>query len=133
MKNKKKKSEAKKHSPLIYILRAELIAVGLTLILVALLSFLLYKGVLGIEAVPALNTVIKLIGALSAAVITCVSICQKRLVYSTVSGGVYVILSFLLFSLMCGKFEISVKLLSDIGIGVGAGVLTGLACGIIKK
>lgn len=133
MKNKKKKSEKKKRSPVICILRAELIAVGLTLLLVALLSFLLYKGVLGIETVPVFNTVIKLIGALCAAVITCICICQKRFIYSAVSGGVYVILSFLLFSLMCGKFEISVRLLSDLGIGIGAGVSAALTCGIIKK
>ena len=86
MKRVKKSREKKKSSVWLSILKAELLAVAVTLAFIALFSLLLYQGVLGIEYVSFINTAIKIIGSLTAVLVTVFTIKEKRLLMCIISG-----------------------------------------------
>lgn len=126
MKRVKKSREKKKSSVWLSILKAELLAVAVTLAFIALFSFLLYQGVLGIEYVSFINTAIKIIGSLTAVLVTVFTIKEKRLLMCIISGIIYTISAYLILSLMIGQFEINAGILSDMVIGAGIGAITAL-------
>ena len=133
MKRSKHKKEKRKVGTAANILKAELLAVAMTLALIALVSFLLFQGILSVDSLSIINTVIKVLGTLTAAVITACLVKSKVLVMCVTSGIIYVLASYAVLSLFIGKFIFSVALLSDLAIGAGAGFAASLICGGMKK
>ena len=114
-------------SGLLSALRGGLIAVVLSVALVAAYAFMLQKQWLGVESVGTVNIVIKLVCAAAAALIA-VRSCPGRLpVWGAVSGGIYILLTTLTFSLISGEFGLNTGFLADIAMCVLCGAAAGIA------
>lgn len=129
---RKHKKQNKETKPVICIIRSVLIATAVTIVLVVLLSYLLYKGILSVNTVPVANTVIKTVSAALCGFFTACFVKEKRILYSAVAGIAYVLTAFLAFSAFCGELSFSLGTLSDIAIGAIASVLTAFVHNLIK-
>lgn len=129
----KKKTEKKQASNLLIIIRSLFLGLLLTLLLVAILTFVLYKGILSIEAVPIANTLIKIIGAFFSAMLVHIATNSKKLLLSGITGMLFSLLSFVIFSIISGSFSFTVRVLTDMGLGLLSGILTSFMLELFKK
>lgn len=108
------------------MLKASMLAAVLTLALVLIYAFVLQQGWLDEGSIPIVTAVIKILGAAFAAFI-CVRRSQsKRWLMGGCAGGVYTMLAFAVFSIAAQSFNFSLAMLSDILMGVLAGMVTGM-------
>lgn len=122
-----------KSNPWIKVPIAALVASAVSLGLIALYAFSLYKGWLSIYSVPVANTVIKAIGGLLAGFIAVIGIEKMRIVQGAAAGVLYIIFAFVMFSILSSSFNINTQLLMDIGMGAVSGALSGMVYGVLKK
>ena len=111
---------------LLKIIKAALIACALGVALVALCALFLQKQWLDIGSLPYINIAIKLVSAASAACIACIKAKDKALIRGMAAAACYMLLSFVIFSLISGGFELNTALLSDVLICAGAGAIVGI-------
>lgn len=112
---------------------AALIASVLSIALIVLYSLILYMGWLDISTVHVVNTVFKIIGSVFAAYLAVRRMTEHYALMGGISGAIYILFAFLIFSILSEKFEFTNQLLLDIGMGILAGILTGMLCASIKK
>ncbi|MEG1559758.1 MAG: TIGR04086 family membrane protein [Clostridia bacterium] len=127
------RSKVKKQSAVFIVIKAALIASIVSIVLIVLFAVLLYNGILNEGSISVVNTIIKVLGAALAAFLTVRKVEEKRFIMGAISGISYTVLAFLVFSLMSTKFSISLGLLSDLGMGLLAGMLTGLLYQTLKR
>ena len=96
--------------------------------IIAILLFALLIKVAGIAdtAIPPVNQVIKVLGIMITACLFCRRPGELKWLFGGIAGAVYIVLGYLVFSLMQGAFTFSLVLLSDVGMGFIIGVLTSL-------
>lgn len=133
MKRQKRKLEKKQISDIAIVIRSVIISIIATLVLVALLSLLLYKGTLGLDSVPIANTIIKILGSVFAAFLSYIAVSGKKMIWCGGAGLLYALISYIVFSAICKEFSINLRIITDMGIGVLSGVLTTFVCGLIKR
>ena len=108
------------------IVRGSLIGSAVGVALVALCALFLQKQWLEIGSLPYINIAIKLVSAASAACIACIKAKDKALIRGMAAAACYMLLSFVIFSLISGGFELNTALLSDVLICAGAGAIVGI-------
>lgn len=108
------------------IVKAALIASVLTILLIVIYAFILHQGWLSENTVSMANSLIKVIGAVIASLLV-VRRCERLAwLYGALAGVVYVLLAFVVFSLLTDTFTLSLALLSDLGVGFLAGMVTAM-------
>ena len=105
---------------------AALIACACGVALVALSAFVMQKQWLPFESLPYINIGIKLVSAAAAALISCRKASDRAPLRGALSGALYMAVSFVIFSLICGSFELSSALLFDLLICAGVGFVIGI-------
>lgn len=110
-------------------LGASLISSALSVGLVALVSFLLLKQTISMDAVPYVNTGLKVVCSALAALLAVMRAKELVLVRGVLAGACYMVVSFIVFSLVTGSFEAGAENLYDLLICS----LSGAAVGIIKN
>ena len=112
--------------------RSALAAAALSVALVAGAAFVLMKQWLPIESAGALNTVIKIVCAAIAALLTVCGGAPRAWLWGAVGGLLYMLLTVVVFSLISGEFSPGTGVFADIIMCLLAGAVTGIVRNIIK-
>ena len=115
------------------VIFAALIAAVISILLILLYAWCLYNGWLDVTTVPVANTVLKALGAIIAALLAVRGVESNRAIIGGASGALYILLAFIMFSVLSSSFDFNTQLLLDIGMGALAGVLVGMLYGVLKK
>ncbi|MBO4562473.1 MAG: TIGR04086 family membrane protein [Clostridia bacterium] len=108
------------------VIRGALIACAASVILVIAFAFALQKQWLGMESINAVNTGIKVVSALTAAAIAARSVKSRTLLWGALAGGAYMLITFLVFSLLSGKFSLSLAVAADFAMCMLGGAIVGI-------
>lgn len=112
--------------------KAVIISLMVSFILVVLYAVALKEELLATTTMTLFTTVIKVICAALAGLLA-VRRCRRRLwLYGAAGGGLYTLLSFGVFSAVAGTLCVSLALLSDIGMGALAGLLSVMIMQMLK-
>ena len=112
--------------------KAVIISLMVSFILVVLYAVALKEDLLAATTMTLFTTVIKVICAALAGLLA-VRRCRRRLwLYGAAGGGLYTLLSFGVFSAVAGTLCVSLALLSDIGMGALAGLLSVMIMQMLK-
>ena len=107
-------------------LRAALIGTALGTALVALFALILQKQWLGMDSIPYVNSGIKIVSAAVSALIAVRKAPDHTLLWGAAAGGLYMLISFVVFSLISGSFSLGTELICDITICLLAGAVMGI-------
>lgn len=113
-------------NPYLGILFGVIASMLLSVVLVAAAALLLQKQVLGFESVYFVNPVIKSVCALFAALIGTKRFEKLRWLWGAVCGGVYIVLTTLLFGLLSGALNLTAANLADLAMCAAAGMIGGI-------
>lgn len=112
--------------------KAVIISLMVSFVLVVLYAVALKEELLAATTMTLFTTVIKVICAALAGLLA-VRRCRRRLwLYGAAGGGLYTLLSFGVFSAVAGTLCVSLALLSDIGMGALAGLLSVMIMQMLK-
>ena len=112
--------------------KAAIISLMVSFVLVVLYAVALKEELLATTTMTLFTTVIKVICAALAGLLA-VRRCRRRLwLYGAAGGGLYTLLSFGVFSAVAGTLCVSLALLSDIGMGALAGLLSVMIMQMLK-
>lgn len=127
-----RKENAKVHSPIFEVAIAVVVAVILSLLLILLAALLIKLCNIPTSAIAIINQVIKGVSVLVACLL-----CLKQPVNGWLKGIIvgffYIAIAFVMFSLLGGGFEWSLKILNDLAIGCVTGLLSGIIAANIRK
>lgn len=122
----------KKGNIIFEIVKASIIALLITLVLVLVAALIMTFVEMGDLAKDIINQVIRGGSILAAAIL---SFKEKKLGWlkGLISGLVFVILSFVVYSLIGGSFVFGLPLVVDLGTGIVMGIISGIIAVNIKK
>ena len=123
-------SETKKSSAIFEVLKALIIAVILTLVLVLLAALVVKLFNIGDGVIPIINQVIKGVSILVSCLIAVKH--TNGWLKGIIVGILYIALSFVIFSLLDGKFSFGLNILNDVALGSITGLLSGILAGFKK-
>lgn len=110
-----------------------IIALIISLLLVLLLAFIIKTFNLPTEASSVITVIIKILSIFIASLI-CLKRPNSGWIRGAIVGIVYILISFLVFSILGEKFNFGLSLLNDVIIGMIAGVISGIvAVNVIRK
>lgn len=124
--------KVKSRSAVLEIIKSVIVAVILSLIFILLAALLIKVCNIKTSSIPIINQVIKGVSVLAACLL-CLKTPTNGWLKGIVVGIVYIIIAFVLFSLLDGAFEFSLKLLNDAAIGTVTGCLSGIIAANIRK
>lgn len=130
---KRKKNRSEAPTPFLLCLRGAILSCILTAILVLLFAFLLKWGVLQTESIRAVNTAIKAICACLAGFLSVRLIQTRGWLYGALSGGLYMTLAYVVFSILEREFHLSLIFLSDLLMGLFCGAGIGIIHSLVKS
>ena len=104
------------------LLKAAFIGCVVSVALIVIFAALMWKQVVGVELIPIVNAATKVIGA--AAGFFAQRGCGSRAwLFGGAAGLIYAMLAYAMFSILSGSFALNMAMLSDMGIGLLAGML----------
>ena len=105
----------------------------LSVLLVVAFAFVLQKQWLPASGATYINLGIKLAAALFAALIAALSSNARAPLWGALAAGIYMTVTFLLFSLFSGGFSFSWGNLTDLAMCLLAGFIAGVAVNAVRK
>ncbi|MGI6193500.1 MAG: TIGR04086 family membrane protein [Christensenellales bacterium] len=111
------------------IAKSVLVSAILTMLLMLLLAFVLKSGIIGEDAVPIANQVLKVLGIALASYLAVRSGATHPWFRGMISGLAYMITGILVFSIFVGFAGFSPSMLLDAGMGIVVGALVGVMFG----
>ena len=121
-----KKNQDKQPNMALALLRASLIAAAASVLLVVIFAFVLQKRWLDLDSVKYINAGVKAVSAAVAALIAVRAAGSKAPLWGALAGGAYMLVTFLVFSLLSGSFSLELGLLTDLAVCMLAGAVTGI-------
>lgn len=122
----------KKSSAIFEIVKALIIAVIFSLVMVLVAAFFIKLCNIKDSAIPVINQVIKGISILLGCLLGIKSKHNSWL-KGIVIGILYIALAFVLFSLLDGTFVFGIGLLNDVALGSITGMVSGILAGFKKE
>mgnify|MGYP002659221749 FL=1 len=105
------------------LLRAAFIGCVVSVALIVIFGSLRWKQVVGVELIPIVNAAIKVIGAAAAGFFAQRGCGSRAWLFGGAAGLIYAMLAYAVFSILSGGFALNMAMLSDMGIGLLAGML----------
>ena len=121
-----KRSEKAGRGFVIPVIRAALIACAASVLLVAVFAFVLQKQWLDMSAVPYINAGVKTASAMIAAFYAVRRAESRSMLRGLLAGGLYALVTSLVFSLIAGSFSPGKALLTDIAMCALCGAVVGI-------
>lgn len=121
-----KNSKEKKPNMWLALLRAALTASALSVLLTVIFAFVLQKRWLGLDSVRFINAGVKVLSAVAAALIAVRASSSRAPLWGALAGGAYMLMAFMIFSVLSGSFSPELGLLTDLAMCVLAGAATGI-------
>ena len=122
---------AKKNGCFFAVLKGAFLGAAVSLALILVLALALHKGWLKVESVALVTPIIKVVCAGLAGLVAS-SVPNRKLLTGGLAGLVYILLAFMLFSVLSATFTLSWALLTDAGIGVTAAIAAALLRTLLK-
>ena len=110
-------------------LKGAILSLLITVFSVLILALVVKGTDISDETISALNQAIKIISVFAGAFAASRSAAEKQALAGGLSGGIYIVLGYLTFSLIDGKFGDILLLFADLAMGVIIGMLTGIIFG----
>lgn len=107
------------------IVKAVIISVIISLILILVAAFAIKIFSIESSIIPIINQVIKGISILLSALV-CLKLPNNGWLRGIILGVLYIIFAFIIFSLLDGEFKIGLCLLNDIALGAISGLISGI-------
>lgn len=126
------KENVKTRSPIVEIVMAVVVAVIFSLVLILIAAFIIKIFNVPTKAIAIINQVIKGVSVLAACLL-CLKTPLNGWLKGIAVGFFYIAVAFVIFSLLGGGFEWSLKILNDIAIGCVTGLLSGIIAANIRK
>ena len=104
------------------LLKAAFIGCVVSVTLIVIFAALMWKQVVGVELIPIVNAAIKVIGAAAAGFFAQRG-GSRAWLFGGAAGLIYAMLAYAVFSILSGSFALNMAMLSDMGIGLLAGML----------
>ena len=120
-------------STFLSILKGAFGAITTSLLCVLIFAFVIKFTNISENLITPINQAIKIISILVGAIITSKKIATKGWLCGLVLGGIYTLLSFLIFSILDGEFNINFSLFTDFIFGSITGLLAGIIAFALKK
>lgn len=123
---------SEKKSVILEIIKSVIVAIIISL--VALLIMALFIKLLSIDSkyISIINQIIKGVSIFAACLI-CVKIPVNGWIKGIVIGICYILLAFIVFSLLDGKFKFGLNILNDVALGAITGLISGIVAVAIRK
>ena len=118
---------------IINILKASLIGVVISIILVLLFAFVLKFVDLNSGAISLVDQIIKVISVFIAVVMLNKANDEGLLLKGILTGAVYSIITFIVFSILNGGFNLGIGVLTDIAFSALVGGASAILLNLIKK
>ena len=132
MKNRNKSGCNTLGSLFFRIIKSAIVAEVLTVVLLLLYAWLLWQGILKQDSIPIVTSALKVICSALAALMVVARHNGYRWLTGAISGIGYILLSFVVFSILSDHFSFSLGSVSDVLMGGLAGMLTGMFVQIRK-
>lgn len=114
------------------VIKGALFGAAISLLLILLFSLGLYKEWIPIDSISAINTGIKVISAVGASLVSVRKSVKHRWLVGGFSGFAYAAIAYLVFSILAKSYTVSAALLSDLGMGMLAGMLAAMIRQLVK-
>lgn len=124
--------KVKKGSAIFEILKALIIGVILSLVLVLIAALAVKLFNIGNGAIPIINQVIKGVSILLGCLIAIKNKTNSWL-KGIIIGILYIALAYVIFSLLDGEFTFGLSILNDIALGSITGMVSGILAGFKKQ
>ncbi len=124
--------KVKTHSAVFEIIKSVIVAVIISLALILLAALLIKVCNIPTSAIPIINQAIKALSVLVACMV-CLKTPQNGWLKGIAVGLAYIIIAFVIFSLLDGAFDWSLKILNDVAIGSVTGALSGIIAANVRK
>ena len=118
---------------IVNILKASLIGVVISIILVLLFAFVLKFVDLNSGAISLVDQIIKVISVFIAVVMLNKANDEGLLLKGILTGAVYSIITFIVFSILNGGFNLGIGVLTDIAFSALVGGASAILLNLIKK
>mgnify|MGYP001031213785 CR=1 FL=1 len=126
------KAAKQNKSAVFEVIKTVIVAVIISLVAILLMAFLIKLFNISTTAIPIINQVIKGVSILVACLI-CIKTPSNGWVKGIVAGLLYIMLAFVIFSLLDGKFKFGLNILNDVAIGAISGMISGIIAVSIRK
>ena len=101
--------------------------------LIVIFAALMWKQVAGVELIPIVNAAIKVIGAAAAGFFAQRGCGSRAWLFGGAAGLIYAMLAYAVFSILSGSFALNMAMLSDMGIGLLAGMLCAMVTRAVAR
>ena len=115
------------------ILKASLIGVVASILLVLIFAFVLKFVNLNSGTISLIDQIIKIISIIISIIVLNKMSAESLLIKGLFTGALYSILTFIVFSILNGGFSFSVGLLSDVAFSALVGGVSAILINMIKK
>lgn len=126
------KTEAKQRNGIFEVLKAVILALIFSLVLILLASLIVKFANIETNYLPIINQVIKGVSILCSCLL-CLKTPSGGWVKGIIIGLLYIALAYVLFSLLNGKFVFDLSLVNDLAIGSVSGLISGIISVNIRK
>ena len=111
------------------VLKGSVLGLVFTVLAVLIIALVIKKSDISDEMISAFNQIIKIISIFIASYAAVKGLTEQYVLHGTLAGCIYVVLGFLIFSLIEGKFGDIKLLLLDIVMGSVIGMITSIIFG----
>lgn len=118
---------------IVCIIKASLVGVVSSIILVLLFAFILKFVNLGTSTITIVDQIIKIISILVAVFTLTKSRCDKLLLSGLITGAVYSVITFVVFSILNGGINFGVAILTDIVFSTLIGGVSAILINLTKR
>lgn len=126
------KAAKQNKSAVFEVVKAVIVAVIISLVAILLVAFMIKLFNISTNAIPIINQVIKGLSVLIACLI-CLKTPSNGWIKGIVVGLLYIMLAFVIFSLLDGQFKFGLNILNDVAIGGISGMISGIIAVSIRK
>lgn len=115
------------------LLKAAFIGCVVSVTLIVIFAALMWKQVVGVELIPIVNAAIKVMGAAAAGFFAQRGCGSRAWLFGGAAGLNYAMLAYAVFSILSGSFALNMAMLSDMGIGLLAGMLCAMVTRAVAR
>lgn len=126
------KGKAMEKPILFQLIKAAFIGSAASLVLILILAAVMWKQLIGIEAIPVANAVIKVLSAALAGFAVQRHCQSKAWLCGAMAGLIYAGLAYTVFAIISGSFTLNAAMLSDALIGMLSGMISAMITRAIK-
>lgn len=123
----------KKSSVVLNIIKGSFWGVAFSLVCILIFAFILKYTAISENVIQPINQVIKGLSILVACWVVGKNIKNNGWLWGLITGFVYTILAFIIFSILDGSFNLGVNVINDIIFGTIGGAIAGIICISFRK